>query len=50
MPARRRIRALPLGSMIAPRIKIEVTDDGIAVTDNGPGIPAKTVEAILDYD
>lgn len=34
---------------IAPTIKVTVDDDGIAVEDNGRGLPEKTVEKILDY-
>jgi DNA topoisomerase VI subunit B len=34
---------------IAPVISIAVKDDTIVITDNGPGIPAKTITAILDY-
>ena len=29
---------------------IDVTDDGIAVTDNGPGIAPDTIANILDYN
>ncbi len=34
---------------VAPDVHVTVDNDGITVTDNGPGIPAKTVEGILDY-
>jgi DNA topoisomerase VI subunit B len=34
---------------IAPVISITVTGDSIVVQDNGPGIPAKTIEGVLDY-
>jgi hypothetical protein len=36
---------------VAPCIEIEVStaDRTISVTDNGPGIPAKTVASILDF-
>jgi DNA topoisomerase VI subunit B len=34
---------------IAPVISITVKGDSIIVTDNGPGIPANTIEGILDY-
>ena len=34
---------------IAPVITIEVNDGGIPVRDNGPGIPASTVESVLDF-
>lgn len=33
----------------SPVVKITVSDDGIAVTDNGPGIAPETVANILDY-
>ncbi len=34
---------------IAPVIDVTVDDDGITVADNGPGLPAKTIEKIVDY-
>jgi DNA topoisomerase VI subunit B len=34
---------------IAPVISISVRDNSIIITDNGPGIPAKTIDGILDY-
>jgi DNA topoisomerase VI subunit B len=34
---------------IAPEIEISVDSTGITVSDNGPGIPAKTVASVLDY-
>jgi len=35
---------------IAPNISVTVTKGGsIIVEDNGPGIPAKTIESVLDY-
>ena len=35
---------------IAPTISVTVTKGGsIIVEDNGPGIPAKTIESVLDY-
>jgi hypothetical protein len=34
---------------IAPEIAVTVNDGGITVTDNGPGIPAETVAAVLDF-
>ena len=34
---------------IAPVISIAVNGRSIVVQDNGPGIPAKTIEGILDY-
>jgi hypothetical protein len=34
---------------IAPVISISVSDHSIMITDNGPGIPTKTIEGILDY-
>ena len=36
-------------SGIAPDIVIAVNEAGIRVTDNGPGIPAKTIEGVLDF-
>ena len=34
---------------IAPVISIAVKGYSISITDNGPGIPAKTIDGILDY-
>jgi len=34
---------------VAPEIAVTVDNEGITVTDNGPGIPADTVEKLLDY-
>ena len=34
---------------IAPIIKVTVDDAGITVSDNGPGLPTKTIDKILDY-
>jgi DNA topoisomerase VI subunit B len=34
---------------IAPVIEIKVDRTGISISDNGPGLPAKTVKAILDF-
>ncbi|MCH7773613.1 MAG: ATP-binding protein, partial [Bacteroidetes bacterium] len=34
---------------IAPVIKIVVDHDQITVSDNGPGIPAETIEGVLDF-
>src|SRR5258708_13182556 len=34
---------------IAPEIQIEVNRDRIVIADNGRGIPAKTIERVLDY-
>ncbi len=34
---------------VAPEITIQVDDDGITITDNGPGIPAETVADVLDF-
>jgi len=34
---------------VPPEITVTVDDDGITVADNGPGIPASTVESILDF-
>ncbi len=33
----------------APAVRIRVDDAGITVTDNGPGIPAETIEGVLDF-
>src|SRR5260370_36918869 len=34
---------------IAPAISITVGNGKVIVTDNGPGLPAETVAAVLDY-
>jgi DNA topoisomerase VI subunit B len=34
---------------VPPRLSVSVGDGSIVVTDNGPGIPAKTVKALLDF-
>jgi len=34
---------------VAPEIRIEVNGDRIVIADNGRGIPAKTIERVLDY-
>ena len=34
---------------VAPEVEIVVDDTGITVIDNGPGIPAETIAAVLDY-
>ena len=34
---------------IAPVISVTVDDAGITVEDNGPGIPASTIEGVLDF-
>ena len=34
---------------IEPKIKITVDATGIKITDNGPGIPADTINGVLDY-
>ncbi|MFH1922442.1 MAG: hypothetical protein ABIP48_21485 [Planctomycetota bacterium] len=34
---------------IAPEIEITVDADGITISDNGPGLPADTIDRILDY-
>ncbi len=33
----------------APEITVTVDEAGISIADNGPGIPASTVESLLDY-
>jgi Histidine kinase-, DNA gyrase B-, and HSP90-like ATPase len=34
---------------VAPEIMVTVDQTGITVADNGPGIPAETVEGVLDF-
>jgi DNA topoisomerase VI subunit B len=34
---------------IAPIITVQVDGDRIAITDNGPGIPASVIDGVLDY-
>ena len=34
---------------VTPQIKIIVDDNGITVSDNGPGIPPDTIEGVLDF-
>jgi sensor histidine kinase regulating citrate/malate metabolism len=34
---------------ILPAIEIKVDQDGIAISDNGPGLPARTIKSILDF-
>ena len=34
---------------VEPHIQVRVDHDGIAVTDNGPGLPAETIESVLDF-
>ena len=34
---------------IAPEIRVELQEDAIIVTDNGPGLPLSTLEKSLDY-
>ncbi|MFZ1933088.1 MAG: hypothetical protein WCB27_04830 [Thermoguttaceae bacterium] len=34
---------------LAPEIEVMVNGDGIAVSDNGPGIPPRTIDGVLDY-
>jgi DNA topoisomerase VI subunit B len=34
---------------VQPQIRIRITPRSITVQDNGPGLPAKTIKAILDY-
>ena len=36
-------------SHIAPTIKILVSKAGIEVSDNGPGLPARVIEGVLDF-
>ena len=36
-------------SGIAPVLRIKVDRDGIVVSDNGPGLPSRTIEAVLDF-
>ena len=38
------------GAGIAPEIAITITDEGITIEDNGPGMEPKTVKRILDFD
>ena len=33
----------------APEITVHVDENGITVSDNGPGLPAKVVEDVLDF-
>jgi DNA topoisomerase VI subunit B len=33
----------------APEIAVRVDENGITITDNGPGLPAKVVEDVLDF-
>ena len=34
---------------VAPVIRVKVDGDGITVADNGPGLPVKTIEGVLNY-
>ena len=34
---------------VQPEIAVTVDNDGISIADNGPGIPAETVEGVLDF-
>jgi DNA topoisomerase VI subunit B len=34
---------------IPPKIHVEITEAGITVTDNGPGIPVDTITGVLDF-
>lgn len=34
---------------IAPMVEVTIDDDGFSVQDNGPGLPAETLERSLDY-
>jgi DNA topoisomerase VI subunit B len=36
-------------AQIAPEITVCVDENGITVTDNGPGLPAEVVEGVLDF-
>ena len=35
---------------IAPVIQVELADDALVVSDNGPGLPLETLEKSLDYE
>jgi DNA topoisomerase VI subunit B len=35
---------------IPPEVTVTVDDDGIAVADNGPGMPPETVDGVLDFN
>jgi len=34
---------------VSPEVTVTVDDAGITVADNGPGIPASTIESVLDF-
>jgi DNA topoisomerase VI subunit B len=34
---------------ITPKVHVEITEAGITVTDNGPGIPVDTITGVLDF-
>ena len=34
---------------IAPSVSVRIGNEGITVADNGPGIPAGTIESVLDF-
>jgi len=34
---------------VAPVVNVSVDEDGIEVSDNGPGLPAETLEGVLDF-
>jgi len=34
---------------VAPEINVTVDSDGITIADNGPGLPADTIDGVLDY-
>jgi DNA topoisomerase VI subunit B len=34
---------------VAPVVNVSVDEDGIEVSDNGPGLPAETLAGVLDF-